>query len=172
MKNSFLNQKLMAALLLTLFAFSPAFAGSTSVFEDFQKHCKKNECEAPYNKVLVYDSSRSINLLSPEVLKELNSKAFQQAQIWGDTILEGEYFSEGHTKLLSVTALVKDNQLVGYHFKYSEKAWYVGDCNPGDQYKDLSKCQVGRIVESSFVANDMTELQNDFESLAEFETAE
>lgn len=164
-------------IILNFFISSLSFADGMGPHGDkfyeeaghFAYACKEEPCKAPYSQVLVYDRQENLNQLSSETQTLLRQITFRQAQIWGDTILEGDYFAEGHTRLDKVIAFFKDNVLVGYKIQYSEKAWYTGDCNYNDTKSSLQNCQEGRIAEESYVAPDAQTYFSDEEHYAAFE---
>lgn len=95
--------------------------------------------------------------------------ATQQAQIWGDTILEGDYVADGKTQVDEVIAVYKNNILQGYRLTYSEKAWMITECDFDHENLDsLNSCTPGRIVESSYSSPDFKDLEQDENSYAEF----
>ncbi|WP_374075942.1 hypothetical protein [Bdellovibrio bacteriovorus] len=134
----------------------------------YEHACKEEPCKAPYSEQIVYNQKNKLNKLSVETKEVLKKIAVEQAQIWGDTILEGDYHSAGRTRLDSVLAFYKDNQLVGYKIQYSEKAWYTGECEFNGKRESLKDCQEGRIVEGSYVSSDAQTYFSDEERYAEF----
>ncbi len=107
--------------------------------------------------------------LEAEVFAQLKSIATEQAGIWGDTILEGDYQADGATRLDAVEGLYRGDRLLAYRIRYSESAWYTGDCNPGPRGRDLAGCQEGRISEASYVWPSLREWTVDDQSWAEFQ---
>lgn len=134
----------------------------------FENACMTGDCSAPYVKKLVYDQKTRLNKLDQAALKTLKAVAFSQAQIWGDTILEGDYHSAGHTRLDGAIAYYKEDALIGYKIQYSEKAWYTGDCSFDGEAASLKDCQEGRIVEGSYVSADGQTFFSDESKYAEF----
>ncbi|MFZ4404052.1 MAG: hypothetical protein ACOYOK_08125 [Pseudobdellovibrionaceae bacterium] len=114
-------------LLLPLFLFSAAHA----------------EC--------VVNESNSKNI-DKQVVLQLKSIAIDQAQIWGDTILEGDYETSGKLHLDKIEAIYEGEKIIAYRIQYSEKAWDVSRCNynPADP-NTLQACLQGRIVEVTYV---------------------
>jgi hypothetical protein len=106
---------------------------------------------------------------APSLKSQLNSIAKAQAQIWGDTILEGDYFADGQTFLEKIEALYKDNTLIGYRIRYFEDAWDTSNCiyNPKSR-QGLETCKKGFIKETSFVSADFQEVFADDENFALF----
>ncbi len=102
---------------------------------------------------------------------KLQQLAYDQAQIWGDTILEGDFAADGNVQLDTVVIIRAQNRVIGYGIRYSERAWYIGDCLYN--FKDpesLRTCREGRIVESSFVSTDLQEAEVDENQFADFVT--
>ena len=105
--------------------------------------------------------------LPEATVAQLEKIAHAQAQIWGDTILEGDYDAAGGTSLDQVEGVYMGGELIAYRITYSEKAWYTGSC---DTEADPSRasCQEGRIVESTFVSPKLTSWMRDDSAYAEF----
>ena len=104
---------------------------------------------ATVQKQILFDRFGSSSQVSNDQLSVFTLGAKRQANIWADTILEGDYEAAGNTEVDVVEAVLQNNEVVAYHITYSEKAWYTGNC---DQEKDLNACSEGRIVESSYVS--------------------
>lgn len=136
-----------------------------------QSHCSdSNGCEllGIESKVL-FSSHASEKFLSETQMARLKEIAFDQSQIWADTILEGDYESDGQTRLDLVVGLFHGETLIGYRITYSERGWYIGDCSYDYEDKaSLKGCQEGRIKESSFVSPAMTAWMRDEHDYAEF----
>lgn len=137
----------------------------------FETACVQDSCAAPYTRKVIYSQNPQPASTSGDVTQRLTEVAFDQAQIWGDTILEGDYHSEGKTRLDEVVAFYKDNKVVGYKIQYSEKAWYTGECNFDGSNDSLQTCQEGRIIEGSYVSADTLTYFSDEERYAEFSVA-
>lgn len=169
--------KLFASALIVISAFSASALADQmgpngdKFYEEaarFENACLKGECRAPYSKTITYDQKRRKSSLAPNDVSALKAVAFQQAQIWGDTILEGDYYAAGRTRLDEVISFYKGTKLVGYKIKYSEKAWYTGDCNFTGKRETLKDCRVGRIAEVSYVSPDKETYFSDEDHYAEF----
>jgi hypothetical protein len=120
-----------------------------------------------------YYKAQDFNRLPTKVYEKLQAVAFDQSQVWGDTILEGDYVANGKTDLDEVMVIKRDGRLVGFAITYSEKAWYVGNCtyihkNPNS----LTSCNPGRISERSFVTSDFAEAEVDQNRFADFHAKE
>lgn len=168
--------KFTATLLLGLFTSSLALAdkmgpNGDKFYEEaahFENACSEELCKAPYSQQVVYNQSSKLNKLSVDTKNVLKSIAFEQAQIWGDTILEGDYHAAGRTRLDLAIAYYKDNQLVGYKISYSQKAWETSECNFDGTKQSLKDCKEGRIIEGSYVSPDAQTYFSDEERYAEF----
>ena len=135
----------------------------------FENACaQKSVCRAPYSNSNLYDQKARFDQIAPSVKDSLKAVAEDQSQVWGDTILEGDYIVSGRTRLDSVVAYFKDNRLVGYKIRYSQKAWYVGECNYDGTRESLKNCKEGRIVEGSYVSGDVQTYFTDEEKHADF----
>ena len=116
-------------------------------------------------------SRSEIKNLAEPLKGRLNRVAHDQAQIWADTILEGDYVAEGPTALGKVYRYNYQGQLIAYHITYSEKAWDVSECYyDGLRRALLDDCRSGRISESSFVSADFSEAEQDEKNFAHFVT--
>jgi hypothetical protein len=137
----------------------------------FENACMNGPCQGDYTKKLIYDQKRKFNKLSEKEQARMKSVAVDQAQVWGDTILEGDYFASGRVRLDQVVAFYKADELVGYKIQYSEKAWYTGECQFNGKRETLKDCQEGRIVEGSYVSPDTQTYFSDEERSAKFSTS-
>lgn len=178
MKKSVSGMFVLATLLC---AYSPAMADQMGPQGDkfyeeaahFENACHNfDTCTGGvYGREVVFSQPDHLNRMPDNTSSELAQIATAQAQIWGDTILEGDYHADGHTRLDSVIAYYKKGQLVGYKIEYSEKAWYTGDCEFDGTAESLGACQPGRIVEGSYVSADLQTFFSDEERYAEFNTS-
>ncbi|UYL08608.1 hypothetical protein B9G69_016315 [Bdellovibrio sp. SKB1291214] len=134
----------------------------------FVNACSQDPCKAPYSAVLVYNQSSRLNKLTQEQTDILRKVAFTQAQIWGDTILEGDFHSAGRTRLDSAVAFFKGNKVVGFKIRYSEKAWNTSECAFDGTKASLKGCVEGRIAEESFVSPDFFTFFTDEDRQADF----
>lgn len=172
-----MSRKLTTSILLGFLVCSTAWAdesgpGSERFREEsaaYAEACKdESACRAPYHNQVLYSHSKQINHLTDVTKEALKSISFEQAQIWGDTILEGDYAAEGSTRLDRVLALFKGDQLIGYKIQYSEKAWYTGQCEYTGVPETLKNCAPGRIHEGSFVSTDLETYYTDENDQADF----
>lgn len=154
----------ISLMFSTIFVTKGAFA-DTSKFVDvavkFSVNCVKDDCDKPYSKTIITPD--------PKMQGYFAIIAKKQAQIWGDTILEGDYVADGNTRLDSVRVLKINQKPVGYLITYSEKAWNISDCAyDGLHPEALNDCVSGRIVESSYVSPDLSEYFYDDTTSATF----
>jgi hypothetical protein len=112
-----------------------------------------------YDFSLLYAANQPGSQIAP-LLPHFQLIAKDQANIWGDTILEGEMDTDGQTLLEKVEGVYSDNQLIAYRITYSEKAWTLGD--------NGQPVDGGRISESTFVSVAMTSWFRDNWALAAF----
>lgn len=170
------SKLLIAAALLNLSFVPAAFADRMGIDGDkfyeeaghFVNACRENPCVAPYTQQVIYDYESKMDQLSLDNKNLLQKVAFRQAQIWGDSILEGDYYAEGRTRLDRAVAFYRENELVGYKIQYSEKAWYVGECDFNGNMASLPNCQEGRIIEESYVSSDGKTFFSDEDNYASF----
>lgn len=87
---------------------------------------------------------------------QLQTAAIELAQIWGDTILEGDYSAEDDVRIDSVEKLYLSLVFVAYRITYSSAA------------EELTTGKRGRIVESGILSADFTQLSRDNTAFARF----
>lgn len=138
----------------------------------YENACGGESCKGSYTHKVLYSQKSRLNNLTPEIRDQIKKVAAAQTQIWGDTILEGDYRASGRVRLDKVLAFYKKNRLVGYKIQYSEKAWFVGECNYNGSRESLVGCQEGRIAEGSYVSADLQTFFSDEERYAEFSLTE
>jgi hypothetical protein len=160
---------------LTLAASSFGFAARHNRAYEVARLFYEAKCDQRCQSGVTIDYYRSKDFLRlpNQVYRGLLKLAFDQAQIWGDTILEGDFVADGKTELDEVLVLKRDGRVLGYGIVYSEKAWYVGQCtyvyrNPAS----LAGCGMGRIAERSFVTSDLAEVEVDENGFADFHSKE
>ena len=130
---------------------------------------KEFRCPAPYELKNIFRYSEQ-QPIDSDLKKALTRIAKSQAQVWADTILEGDYVAQGFTRLDRVEEIYKHNILIGFLIKYSEKAWDTSDCSyDGIRDSTLADCAPGRIVESSFVSVDLKHYFYDEKTGAKFQ---
>jgi hypothetical protein len=153
--------KIVVAAVLTLsasLALADHMGPNGDKFYDEAAHftnaCSHGPCKAPYSAMLVYSANPRLNKLSTEQTDMLRAVAQYQAQIWGDTILEGDFHSAGRTRLDSAVVYFKGEKVVGFTIRYSEKAWNTSECRFDGTKDSLKDCKEGRISEESYVSPD------------------
>ncbi|MFN7823982.1 MAG: hypothetical protein ACK5P6_01325 [Pseudobdellovibrionaceae bacterium] len=141
-------------LMTTSFAFANPRDFKADVRRS-QKECPRLNCAQGklHLETLSVSEFRNLPLEEREKLREV---AFDLAQIWGDTILEGDFEANHQIKLDAVEYVVEGSTIVGYRLTYSASA------------KDLSSGREGRIVESGFVHKSFRGPFQDHHSLAIF----
>jgi len=156
-------------LFFGVFKFSPpAWAENFSTdMTQLIQQCAGDTCKAPYKKEFLYENSRPD--LNIPIVKRLKAAAIDQAQIWADTILEGDYATDYKTRLDKAVALYESGSLVAYYITYSEGAWDTSTCRyDGINDSTLSGCKAGRIVESVYLSPDFSEYHFVEEDYAHF----
>ncbi len=143
-----------------------------STLQSFSHHCQEMQCQLPYKSNAIF-TRQEVAALTDPLYSTLNKVAFEQAQIWSDTILEGDYQAAGQTRLDQIYALYENDILIGYRITYSEQAWDTSSCDyyngTGQSREDaLRSCPEGRILESSFVSPIFTTFIRDANQFAEF----
>ena len=113
-----------------------------------------------------------VEVSEPRYRERLQQIAWDQAQIWGDTILEGDYWADDEVLLDLVQAVYREGVQVAWRISYSSKAFDTSICSP-NEYADndparFNGCISGRIHESSFVSMDLKSFIRDDEAFAEF----
>ena len=161
-----MKKKFISLLVMSLFVSKGVMAGpQQKTFEDvavkFSVACVKDVCDKPFSKTVIEPDEKMKGYFKIIAKK--------QAQIWGDTILEGDYVADGNTRLDEVRELRINNKTAGYLITYSEKAWNISDCAYDGLHPDsLNECLAGRIVESSYVSLDLKEYFYDDTTCATF----
>lgn len=107
------------------------------------------------------------NQLDTHTRAELEAIALDQAQIWGDTILEGDFAADEVVTLDLVQRVMQGGEFLGYRITYSSKAWDTSGCRAEHAGYDPD-CIEGRIAESTFVAPGLNYWFRDHTALAEF----
>lgn len=112
--------------------------------------------------------------LDPMIIQALQKVAFDQAQIWADTILEGDYLASNKISLDGVEIVRIGAQVVGYRVTYSANAVETTACSGSEDYKQAlaNGCTRGKIWESSFVSLDIASWTRDTSRYATFEPAQ
>jgi len=169
----FLMKTLIFILLTISSLFSNAQTASSISAKEVARVFYAANCDQRCQQGVVVDYFQAKDLfrLPSQVYRNLQKVAYDQAQIWGDTILEGDYAADGKTELVQVMVIKQNAKVVGYAITYSERAWYTGHCayisqNPST----LATCEEGRIHETSFVSADLHDAQVGQNQFAEFKS--
>lgn len=127
----------------------------------------QQRCRPPFSLQVVQGQQHQ--QLPAALVKVLAQIAHNQAQIWADTILEGDFWATGGTRIQSTKVLKQGQKVVGYHITYAEQAWYTGNCQfEQHQPSSLRSCQPGHIVESTFVTSSGDDYRVDENQFAKF----
>ncbi len=105
------------------------------------------------------------NPLPPDAVEQLDVIAEDQAQVWADTILESDFIAENAVQIDLVETVQTGSSFLGYRVTYSSKAVDTSEC---DAARDISQCNHGRIIESSFVAPRLSSWIRDDQNYAKF----
>jgi hypothetical protein len=91
-------------------------------------------------------------------------------QVWGDTILEGDYLSSEQFVLDEVETLYHQGVPAGYRITYSADAWDTSTCPyDSERPESLDGCTEGRIVEKGVITLDGRSFFVDPTHYAEFQ---
>lgn len=118
----------------------------------------------------VYDKVTGEILLPVNSMLTFLKIASAQAQIWGDTILEGDYAASNDTQIDHIDALTRLGAVIAYRIVYSQQAWNTSTCSYTGRPKELDQCEEGRIREASFVSPDLLSWLRDPKAYADFES--
>lgn len=163
--------KTLILTIISLFAIN-SYAGQISA-RDVSRIFYSAKCDQRCQQgvIIQYYETKELFRLPAQLYRELTKVSYDQAQIWGDTILEGDYVADGRTKLENVIVIQQNSRVVGYAVTYSERAWYVGECGYIHRRPDtLVSCEEGRIYERSFVTADLNEAEVDQNQFADFKS--
>lgn len=163
-----MTNKSITVFFVGIFSTLISSADFQSEMSRLSDACSEQDCEKPYSKKEVYrhDDNLQIDAGLKIVFQRI---AFRQAQIWGDTILEGDYAAEGNTRLDKVVKLYKNSEPIGFLISYSEKAWDTASClYDGIHDSTLLGCTEGRIYESSYVSPSFRDYFYDSKTMAVF----
>ncbi len=165
---------MMKLIVLTAAVLSLSFTAQANskfekALEEASKYCSFGDCELPYVSEELYNAYEKVSKLSQAQFDALLKIAKTQSRVWADTILEGDYVTEGETTLGLVTSISKDGKLIAYRISYLETAWDTGACDYDYENKaSLENCTQGQIHESSFVSPDLKTFTRDEDAIAEF----
>ena len=140
-----------------------ANAQLTSSGEEFRRLVLTTQTQCP---VISCSNSRirmktlspaEVRNLTDETRDRLDVSANELSQIWGDTILEGDYYSDTEVHVEQIQELTVGQTMIGYRITYSAPAWETSNCDfRADDRGSFDKCQNGKIIESSFVSADFS----------------
>jgi len=101
-------------------------------------------------------SAAEVAALPAHIQSQLQTAAIELAQIWGDTILEGDYEAAEEVRIDQVERLYLSLAFVAYRISYSSEAF------------ETSSGSRGRIVESGFLSSDFKQISRDAAAFARF----
>lgn len=158
---------LLALVALFIAPFTPALADSMN--STSAEWFEKIGTAMGSDQAVIRPLDLETNVIPTAVQVRLATIADDQAQIWGDTILEGDFYAEDEVRLDSVDAILVDAALVGYRITYSSVAFDTSSCEVSMQQSPVaSGCLQGRIFESSYVSPQLESWTRDPEAYAEF----
>lgn len=151
---------------LTMASESKSFL--TRVFEQITE-CPSLDCDEPV------DLRRAplTTELDAKTKDFLNVAMRRLVNIWGDTILEGDYASKTEeASITEVEAIVnKDGTLEGYYITFAAPSWYTGECEINEDAESdeemFADCDKISISESAFVSVDGQEYDGDPDAYAQ-----
>jgi hypothetical protein len=161
-------------LLVSLFTFTFALAAQADKkgFDHFQFESSMQQSQKAQPSISVqriYDISQPNLKPNQNLFGAFEKIANEQAQIWGDTILEGEFEADGATRIDRIEAIQMGAQILAYRVTYSEGAWSLSGCQYDFKNKALLKaCKAGRITEASYVSAGLGSWSRDESAYAEF----
>lgn len=116
---------------------------------------------------------------SPAQKAQFLKLATDEADIWVDTILEGDYaLANDPLTIDMVTALYQGQKLVAYQIVYSQRAFDTSSCEYDSEAVDsgsanldevFSQCTQGRIYGTSFVSPNLQVVERDINNIEYFE---
>jgi hypothetical protein len=164
--------KLLAAMVLTVFSLN-AVAGTEAEFYDKIRAALGSGSEPVELKLSELTKNQHVELL----------KAAQaEANIWYDTILEGDYALDpnGQVYLTSVEkVLTSRGSFVGYRIGIAHAAYDTGTCETEWDYETddavayknylVNNCTAGHISSAAFVSPDFEHHFRDEDSIEDFQ---
>lgn len=160
---SFCKVTLSAAVLAAALIFETAHADEVST--QSREWAGTVRAAVKGRDVVLGAIDLTTNTIPADVRTRLQAIAEDQAQIWADTILEGDYIAQEEVALDSVETVSANSIFLGYRITYSSLAAETSDCNPE---ANITACVQGKIVESTFVAPTLDAWIRDAKHLAEF----
>lgn len=171
-----MQKTLIFSILFCAIALSPKLAMATPALERFEKDafeyidaCEQS-CPVGTSEESIFENGRVLNkAATPRVVEKLKAVAIEQAYIWGDTILGGDFHADGETKLQKIALITKDGKPFAYRIWYFENAWDTSECEfDGINDNSLATCTPGIILESSIVALNLKYAITDYNNAANF----
>ncbi len=163
--------KTLIFILLTAPSLFSQAARNNNRAEDVAQIFYSSKCHQKCQNGVSVDQyqKKDLSKLPSQVYKTVERVAYEQAQIWGDTILEGDYAADGKVQIDTVLVIKQNSKVIGYAVTYSERAWFVGDCAYVHRVPStLISCEEGRIGERSFVSENLVESTVDQNQFADF----
>ena len=167
MKSKYLSLSFLALLVVGTFAVESTAHADFVSDESFRLVAQSL---INLKSVPVYDKQSGVLNISVETLASFQKMAADQAEIWGDTILEESYEAADEIQIDHVDSLSNGESLVAYRIVYSQQAWDTSTCSYTDNPKASDQCRAGRIVEASLVSPNLTSWIMDPNVNAHFET--
>jgi hypothetical protein len=151
--------KISIALSLALMAFLSGPRAVASSFSDLIE-------SGNYQSRILRNSPFKID---PDLIFKAQKSSWELSQIWGDTILEGDFYALNRTRLDTLEELSHNLKVIGYRVTYSQKAWMTAHCSyDPEDIATLANCVPGRIYESGFLSINFKESFRDENAMAEF----
>lgn len=164
----------MKALFILLLTFSTAVA-KADLNDEFTNFI------VTYSEQSHLYGEREVKLekFSPAQQAQLLKLATAEADIWVDTILEGDYaLTNDPLTIDMVTALYQGQKLVAYQIVYSQRAFDTSNCEYDFEALDdkssnvdevFAQCTQGRIYGTSFVSPNLQVVERDINNIEYFE---
>ena len=109
-----------------------------------------------------------LNSLTPRQKQALATAAQDLADIWPDTILEGDYVldPQGSLQVIYINKFINARgELVAYQFCFSHEAYYTGEC---DIDEDMSQCEHGSITGHGYISPNFKFHMRDHDNIEDF----
>lgn len=155
-------------ILITFLSFGFAHADFKAKITSAQHSCPGLTCRDQSIQAVAMTGDEMKNL-KLKTSQKLELAAWDLAQIWGDTILEGDYVAHDDVHIDKLEKVMEGPQHIGYRVTYSSLAWDISDCNyEPEQPHTREDCVPGRIVERGFVSMNLISKFRDETRMAEF----
>jgi len=168
--------KLLSAFILISFSMNAFAAAKVTLHPDLSAKLNEALESKQYTSTEV-----EISKLTAQENKALLEAANDESNIWGDTILEGDYILDSQSKieLVTVEKLVSNaSEFLGYRIVYQHGAYETGSCevdweaadeNPEAFQEQLNNdCTRGHIVAGAYVTPDFKEHFRDEDAIEDF----